>query len=196
MCLAGIAFVRPSFWPCQSCCCKHHFSRAPKTTCLREKCGTHSPRESYYCFGCCFSFCRKIQPPRSSIWLYRSVKPKQNELPRCYKPALEAVSFACVASRECSACACVWQSWDSDRFLLRADSQDVGIFLCPPKNPACPGEPVCKGRCASVGNTLSQEPQHIYHLETACGDLINAGRFYFVSEHLRAYPPFGITSTL
>lgn len=68
--------------------------------------------------------------------------------------------------------------------------------LCPPKNPACPSEPVCEGRCASVGNTLSQEPQHIYQLETASGDLINAGRFYFVSEHLRAYPPLGITSAL
>lgn len=94
---------------------------------------------------------------------------------------LEAASFACTASKESSSCACVRDSTEVRKgycFLQMAKTSQSPSVL--PKGQPAP----------------LWDPRHIYHLEAACGDLIDVQRFYFLTELLQAYPPFGVTSAL
>lgn len=94
---------------------------------------------------------------------------------------LEAASFACTASKVSSSCACVRDSTEVRKgycFLQMAKTSQSPSVL--PKGQPAP----------------LWDPRHIYHLEAACGDLINVQRFYFLPELLQAYPPFGVTSAL
>lgn len=82
--MAGAAFARPSFWLCQSCCCKHHFLRAHKSL-SQEKNVTHTLRGKATIASAADSLSRGtfIFPDFQSD--FAELK-RQNIQQRCHKP--------------------------------------------------------------------------------------------------------------